>query len=300
MIELNLPVRIVIWRDCHAPSPRLCNSGRGFGSKSLGPASKLGAADWSTRELADAQARVQELESILTAGQSLPDRRHDTPSTATPQDASVSPAGQLPQTVSFNYVPDTHSLPAALASFHWHIAYCGLGNALSSTRQAFYSAIRRQTGCNFDLENFFSEVIRSFEAQSLKATRKAVATVWPSPSLVQTCINHYAKAGLYSMFPFADVEALNMLMRADVLNNPETSRASHRACLVGLAANITQMHRHDPTFCGADPNAYAQAALTLIPEILMEPPDLRTLEAVIMLVSFDTTLRRDTIVNILI
>ncbi|KAJ5584624.1 transcriptional regulator family: Fungal Specific TF [Penicillium hispanicum] len=234
------------------------------------------------QELADTQARVQELESMLTACQPLLDRRYDTPSSYTSQDASSSP-GQLTQTASSNYVPDTHSLDAALASFHWHISYCGLGNALSSTRHAFYSAVREQTGYNFDLEDFFVQVTQSFEAQSLKATRKAVATKWPCASLVQTCIDYYAKAGLYSMFPFADVEALNMLMRADVLNNPETSRASHRACLVGLTANITQMHRHDPAFCDADPNAYTQAGLTLIPEILMEPPGLRTLEAVIML-----------------
>ena len=242
-----------------------------------------------SRELADTQARVQELETLLAAGQEFADRQGSSPSTATPQDSSVSPApagqSQITQAYALVQIPDTHGLDAALASFHWHIAYCGLGTALSFARQAFYAAVHRQTDCKFDLEDFFAEVTRSFEKESLRATRRIVVTRWPPPSLVQACIDYYDKAGLYSMFPFADVEALNVLMRADVLNNPDTSRASHRACLVALTANISQMHRHDPAFCDADPNAYAQAGLTLVPEILMEPPDLRSLEAVIMLVS---------------
>ena len=45
------------------------------------------------------------------------------------------------------------------------------------------------------------------------------------------------------------------------------------------------MHRHEPAFAGADPDAYGQAGLSLIPEILIETPDLRTLEALLMLVS---------------
>ena len=88
------------------------------------------------------------------------------------------------------------------------------------------------------------------------------------------------------MFPFADAEALQMLINADVFNHPDTTRAANRACLAAFTANITQMHRHDPAFSDADPDAYAQAALSLVPQILMEAPDLRTLEAIMMLVSF--------------
>ena len=87
------------------------------------------------------------------------------------------------------------------------------------------------------------------------------------------------------MFPFADVDALQVLLNAKVLSHPQTTRAANLACLAAFTANIAQMHRHDPILAHADPDAYAQAALGLIPAILMETPDLRTLEAVIMLVS---------------
>ncbi|KAJ6184131.1 hypothetical protein N7519_005432 [Penicillium mononematosum] len=61
------------------------------------------------------------------------------------------------------------------------------------------------------------------------------------------------------------------------------SRAANRACLVAFAAMITHIHRHERAFASADPDAYLQAALTLLPEMLLEPPDLRTLEAVTIL-----------------
>jgi hypothetical protein len=156
---------------------------------------------------------------------------------------------------------------------------------LSTARAAFYSNIYEQTGCTFDLDNFLQEVTQSFETQGLNSKKKITTTEWPSSHLVQRCVEYYAKSGLYSMFPFADVEALQVLVNADVLNNPQLTRAANRACLAAFTANISQMHRHDPAFCDSDPDAYAQAALTLIPEILMEPSDLRTLEAVMMLVS---------------
>lgn len=79
-----------------------------------------------------------------------------------------------------------------------------------------------------------------------------------------------------------------MLLDAGVLSHPQSTRAANRACLIAFTANITQMHRHDPAFSDAEPDAYAQAALSLLPEVLMETPDLRTLEAVKMLVSLSS------------
>jgi precorrin-2 methylase len=99
-------------------------------------------------------------------------------------------------------------------------------------------------------------------------------------------VTYYAKAGLYSLFPFADAEALEVLVKADVLNHPKTSRAAYRACLAAFTANITQMHRHDPMFREADPDAYAHAALSLVPGIITEPADTRTVEAIMMIVRF--------------
>lgn len=244
------------------------------------------------RELAEAQARVQELERALDAGLNptllgVPD---DQSKTSTPGHQSISsgsPHCQQPSSANLetNYIPDTRSLDAALASFQSHLAYCGLGSRLSSARANFCATIYQKSGYAFDLDEFLIEAAASFEKQGFVSKKKTTSTKWPSPSLVQRCVEYYARCGLYSMFPFADAEALQMLVNADVLNHPDTARAANRACLAAFTANITQMHRHDPAFGEADPDAYAQAALSLVPQILVEAPDLRTLEAIMLLVS---------------
>ncbi|GIJ90466.1 hypothetical protein Asppvi_009421 [Aspergillus pseudoviridinutans] len=49
---------------------------------------------------------------------------------------------------------------------------------------------------------------------------------------------------------------------------------------------VTQMHRLDPAFADADPDAYMQTVLTLLPQVLMEEISLRTLETVVILVGY--------------
>lgn len=229
---------------------------------------------------------MEELERALSAALELTRQKND-PTPTAPQDTSVSPASstQTLQAWTTNHVPDTHSFDAALASFQWHMSYCGLGSALSTSRAAFSSNVYRRTGCTFDLDDFLRETTQSFRTQDFKATRLTTATKWPPQSLVQKCVNYYEESGLYAMFPFADTEALQMLVSADVLNRPQSTRVANVACLIAFTANVTQMHRHDPAFCDAEPDAYAQAALTLVSGLLTEPPDLRTLEAIMMLVS---------------
>lgn len=195
---------------------------------------------------------------------------------------------QLPF-ASSSFIPDTRSLDAAVATFKWHIANCGLGTPLSSARAAFSSAVYQQTGHRFDLDELLLDAAYSFEAQGFRSKEKHTTSQWPPPDLVQSCIDYYSKSGLYSMFPFADVNALQVLLDAEVLSRPQGTRAANLACLAAFTANIAQMHRHDPILAHADPDAYAQAALGIIPAILMETPDLRTLEAVIMLVSLVTS-----------
>lgn len=255
-----------------------------------------------SRELAEAQARIQELERALDTGlTTTPLRNKDSQSkTSTPGLQSISSASpQIQQTspahLETNYIPDTRSLDAALASFQAHLAWCGLGNRLSTARANFCATVYQQCGHAFDLDEFLVEVAASFEKEGFTSKKKTTVTNWPSPSLVRRCVEYYAQCGLYSMFPFADPEALQVLVNADVLNHPDTTRAANRACLAAFTANITQMHRHDPAFCHADPDAYAQAALSLVPQILMEAPDLRTLEAIMMLVSqsFKSTIVRE-------
>lgn len=240
------------------------------------------------RELAEAQARIQELERALDTG--LTPTPLSQSKTSTPGLQSISSASPQSQQTSSalletNYIPDTRSLDAALASFQAHLAWCGLGNRLSTARANFCATIYQQCGHAFDLDEFLVEAAASFEKDGFTSKKKTTVTKWPSPSLVKRSVEYYAQCGLYSMFPFADPEALQVLVNADVLNHPDTTRAANRACLAAFTANITQMHRHDPAFCDADPDAYAQAALSLVPQILMEAPDLRTLEAIMMLVS---------------
>jgi hypothetical protein len=85
---------------------------------------------------------------------------------------------------------------------------------------------------------------------------------------------------------------MQILLNANTLDQPPSmTRASNRACLAAFAAMITQIHRHENAFAGSDPDAYLQAALTLLPEIMLEPPDLRSLEAVTIMVSSSHSLR---------
>jgi hypothetical protein len=184
------------------------------------------------------------------------------------------------------YLPDTRDFDTALAAFQWHVSYCGLGSPLSTQRAAFYSLIQQQTGCTFNMDVFAHEVTQSFQSQHLKSSRKSIGLKWPASALVQRCLEYFDRNGLYSIFPIVDVEAMQILLNANTLDQPPSmTRASNRACLAAFAAMITQIHRHETAFAGSDPDAYMQAALTLLPEVMLEPPDLRTLEAVTIMVS---------------
>lgn len=242
----------------------------------------------SSRELADAKARVRELEAILLGlkestknghkGQLVPSSRGSSPASL-----ALSQASSL---ATVTYLPDTRDFDTALVAFQWHLSYCGLGSALSPQRAAFYSLIQQQTGCEFNVDDFAQEVTESFQTERLKSTKKVIGIKWPESALVQRCLDYFDRNGLYSIFPMVDVEAVQILLNANVLDRPpSTTRAANRACLVAFAAMITNIHRHERAFAGAEPDAYLQAALTLLPEMLLEPPDLRTLEAVTILVS---------------
>ncbi|CAG8903692.1 unnamed protein product [Penicillium egyptiacum] len=248
----------------------------------------------STRqELADTKARVRELEAVLLGLKESTKQNHKRLAIPSPSRSS-SPASPKPiSEASLSYLPDTRDFETALAAFQWHISYCGLGSALSTQRAAFYSLIQEQTGCTFNVDVFAGEVTQSFNSRQLKSTKKVVGIKWPGSALVQQCLEYFDRNGLYSIFPIIDVEAVQILLNANVLDRPPNmSRAANRACLVAFAAMITHIHRHERAFAGADPDAYLQAALTLLPEMLLEPPDLRTLEAVTILMLYITPLGR--------
>jgi hypothetical protein len=243
------------------------------------------------RELADTKARVRELEAKLVAFREHTKHSHSglVPPSRVASPVPLSPLSQASSytSSSVTYLPDTRDFDTALAAFQWHVSYCGLGSPLSTQRAAFYSLIEQQTGCTFNVDVFAHEVTQSFQSQHLKSSRKSIGLKWPPSSLVQRCLEYFDRNGLYSIFPIVDVEAMQILLNANTLDQPPSmTRASNRACLTAFAAMITQIHRHENAFAGCDPDAYLQAALTLLPEILLEPPDLRTLEAVTIMVSF--------------
>ncbi|OQD71296.1 hypothetical protein PENPOL_c001G02884 [Penicillium polonicum] len=248
----------------------------------------------STRqELADTKARVRELEAILLGLKESTKESHKRLAIPSPSRSS-SPASPRPVSQTFlSYLPDTRDFDTALAAFQWHISYCGLGNAFSKQRAAFYSLVQEQTGCTFNMDEFAHEVTQYFSSQQLKSTKKVIGIKWPESALVQRCLEHFERNGLYSIFPIVDVEAMQILLNANVLDQPPNmTRAANRACLVAFAAMITHIHRHEGAFTGADPDAYLQAALTLLPEMLLEPPDIRTLEAVTILMLYIAPLGR--------
>lgn len=288
MIETNPPVRIAILQGYHVHSPNLYPYlGKLPDSKTpyyLSPS--LPTAYGVYRELADTKARVRELEATLLGLKESTKQNQKGLAILSPSRSS-SPASPRPASEAFlSYLPDTRDFDTALAAFQWHISYCGLGSSLSTQRAAFYSLIQKQTGCTFNVDSFAHEVTQSFNTQRLKSTKKVIGIKWPGSALVQQCLEYFDRNGLYSIFPIIDVEAVQILLNANVLDKPpHMSRAANRACLVAFAAMITHIHRHERAFTSADPDAYLQAALTLLPEMLLEPPDLRTLEAVTILVS---------------
>ncbi|KAJ6148250.1 transcriptional regulator family: Fungal Specific TF, partial [Penicillium chrysogenum] len=286
VIETNPPVRIAILQGYHVHSPNLyLYLGKLPDSKTpyyLSPS--LPTAYGVYRELADTKARVRELEATLLGLKESTKPNQKGLAILSPSRSS-SPASPRPASEAFlSYLPDTRDFDTALAAFQWHISYCGLGSSLSMQRAAFYSLIQKQTGCTFNVDSFAHEVTQSFNTQQLKSTKKVIGIKWPGSALVQQCLEYFDRNGLYSIFPIIDVEAVQILLNANVLDKPpHMSRAANRACLVAFAAMITHIHRHERAFASADPDAYLQAALTLLPEMLLEPPDLRTLEAVTIL-----------------
>ncbi|KAJ5800211.1 transcriptional regulator family: Fungal Specific TF [Penicillium psychrosexuale] len=247
----------------------------------------------STRqELADTKARVRELEALLGLKGSTK-QSHKALAIPSPSRSSSPASPRSLSEASLSYLPDTRDFDTALAAFQWHISYCGLGGALSTQRAAFSSLVQEQTGCTFNVDVFSHEVTQSFNSQQLKSTKKVIGIKWPESALVQRCLEYFDRNGLYSIFPVIDVEAVQVLLNARVLDRPPNmTRAANRACLAAFAAMITQIHRHERAFAGTDPDAYLQAALTLLPEMLLEPPDLRTLEAVTILMLYIAPLGR--------
>ncbi|RAL15157.1 uncharacterized protein BO97DRAFT_463000 [Aspergillus homomorphus CBS 101889] len=238
-------------------------------------------------QLLDARARIQELEAQLAVPNSEPSTTDLSERSTPPIDTPKDPWLRL---MTLDHLPDTYDLDTSLATFQTEIAHCGVGKDGSIQRASFFSTVYQRTGSPIDLDHFLAQAAQSFQFQGLQrrtGPKRALSPKWPPTSLVKHSINHYARSGLYSIFPVANADALSQLVEEGVLNSQDaTVPAANLACLVAFTAMMCVMHRLDPAFSDADPDAYIQAALCLVPRLLMEKPTIRSLEAIVLIMTY--------------
>lgn len=175
--------------------------------------------------------------------------------------------------------------------FQTHIALCGVGAAGSAERDSFSSLIHLRTGCAFDVDRFLQGLPNASGIPSSRDPERTTSQKWPSHNLVQTCIHQFVKTGLYSVFPIANVEVLQTLLDQNILDHQtQPTHIANLACLVAFTALVTELHRLEPAFSNTDPDSYLRATLSLLPRLLMETANLRTLETFTIIVSFVTTI----------
>ncbi|KAJ5933402.1 transcriptional regulator family: Fungal Specific TF [Penicillium verhagenii] len=217
------------------------------------------------RQLADTRARVQALEETLK-GKGSPGFYDDSPA-RTPPGRSILPKPARNHisnpSPTYPHILDTWEFCSAVKTFESHLTECGLGIPGSFERTSLCDA---------------------FKSQHALHAKKADIMTWPPRKLVRQCLEYYSANGIYSIFPIVDVQVMHKLLNDNVLEQPETEiHAANRAILAIFTAFMSRIRRHEPEFLDTDPDAYAQAALGLLPELLMEDGDIRSLETFLLL-----------------
>ncbi|KAL4941720.1 hypothetical protein BDV06DRAFT_212428 [Aspergillus oleicola] len=226
-------------------------------------------------QLAEAKARIRELEDQVAAHES---------SQEPAQDDGIGPH---PANLLAGYLQDPHDLDTSMAMFQRHIALCGVGADGSSERNSFCLTVLQQTGSHFNVDQFLLGLLGASGIRGSRNSENATSQKWPTRSLAQLCINQFVKTGLYSVFPIANVEVLQVLVDQRTLDRQsEPTEIANLACLISFTALITELHRLEPAFSNCDPDSYLRTVLALIPRLLVEEPTLRTLEAVIIIVTY--------------
>ncbi|GAQ47409.1 fungal specific transcription factor domain-containing protein [Aspergillus tubingensis] len=258
----NQPVRHAPWEVYNAPSQNI-------------PACQL----------LDATARIRELEAQLAV--------RDLSSDSGPRERTSSDArSDNPWLALFavDHLQDTYSIDTSLATFQAEIAHCGVGESGSTKRASFSSIVYRKTGAQLDLDHFLAQAAQSLRfrgIQSRTGSHRSLSPKWPPTPLVRYSIDHYSQSGLYSIFPVASADGLSRLIEEGILDRQdETVPAANLACLFALTAMMSVMHRLSPEFVNAEPDAYIQAALGLMPRLLMERTTVRSLEAVVLIMTY--------------
>ncbi|GAA89558.1 C6 transcription factor [Aspergillus luchuensis IFO 4308] len=220
-------------------------------------------------QLAEAKARVQELESFI-AGRHLPGAVSPNIQLQD-QLRSASPCPSLSLFAAPSHPQDSSDFDIAMEIFKQHLEVSWPGTTNSPQRNSFHATVYRQTGAVLDLHGFLARVTESYKAQYASISPATSTPLWPSYALIQKCLDYYAAKGMYSMFPVVDVPASQAVLEALVSGHtdppPTTAEKAH---LFAFAAFITKQHQHQPQFADTDPDAYVQAVLTLVPKLMLE------------------------------
>ncbi|CEO58834.1 hypothetical protein PMG11_03536 [Penicillium brasilianum] len=206
-------------------------------------------------QLEEAKAQIKQLKETLRLERAGQHRSH-----------SSTPAA--PALTVF----DPCGFETTLAAFRWHLQFCTPG-----------ADPDRRLDSYLDFDAFAHGLKQSLDSPRPIPT-KVITPKWPSRVVMQQSLEYYESNKLYAIFPMVDTMALKRLLDANELGlQGGTIDAANQACLTALTAFVTRIRHHEPTFTEADSSAYMQAVLSMLPQLVMEHTNIRTLEAVLIL-----------------
>ena len=282
-MERSQHVRIVVLLASLVRLLSLVNRGRPLESKFERQSDSNIIAD-PHRQLAEAKARVQELEGFI-AGHALPGA---VPPIIPLQDElrSVSPCPPMSLFAAPSHPQDSSDFDTAFEIFKQHLESSWPGTTNSPQRTSFHATVYRQTGTVLDLPGFLARVTESYKSQYASISPTVTSPQWPSYTLIQQCLDYYVAKSMYLTFPVVDVPAsqavLNALVSGRTDPAPTTAEKAH---LFAFAAFITKQNHHQPQFADTDPDAYVQSVLTLVPKLMLELASVEKLETFLILVT---------------
>ncbi|KAJ5166825.1 C6 transcription factor [Penicillium canariense] len=213
-------------------------------------------------QLEEARAQIKHLEETLRVERASQNRS---------QSSALAPTISLFDPCGFE---------TTLAAFRWHLQFCTPGVDPNT-----------QLDSLFDFEAFSHGLKQSLDLPHSIPT-KVITPKWPSHLMMQQSLEYYENNRLYAIFPMVDSVALRRLLEAnDQGSRQGTINAADRACLTALTAFITRLRRHEPAFAEADSNAYMQAVLSSLPQLVMEHTNIRVLEALLLLLLISLAVR---------
>ncbi|KAJ0414176.1 hypothetical protein BJY00DRAFT_321207 [Aspergillus carlsbadensis] len=187
------------------------------------------------------------------------------------------------------HIRDPANVDEAMDIFMWHLACAGPLSPISPRRNELLSTIYTRTGCRIDIDSFAARMRDLYKATHRNRPLRTLIPIWPDIQLMQKCIEHYTSQHLYAVFPVAKPSRLHALL--DEYTTQSLSEREHtvvRAFLVAFTAFMTQIHRHLPAFSNAEPDCYILAALSLLPQLILEPRNVEAFQAIMIMAQYIT------------